>query len=202
MATRGDGGQSVASHPNRSLISVGIRNGPMARRGGFRQRRYVVPGSVPAWVSSGRWGPRRARVEQCAAIGAELVYHQWLCDGVPMCPGDRATASWTPHKPGPTWTVNLEVLPNAVWRHGRLFLKCRKCGNRATRLYVPVEGAEPRCRRCWGLAYESQSWSYTPTGFLRFLGPIAYATTLERRKKRRLASRTRYAERRRLLLTI
>jgi hypothetical protein len=166
-------------------------------RGGSRPRRYITPGDdAKVWVSSGRWGPRRARVEQCVTLAAELVYHEWLCDGVSMKPGARATASWRPHNSGPKWMISLEVLPNAVWRHGRLFFKCPRCGNRATRLYVPLEGVEPRCRRCWGLSYESQSWSYKPTGLLgRWLGPIAYATTLERRRQRRRASRARYAER-------
>jgi len=201
VATRGDKEEKPRRllHLNLSLISVGIEERPMACRGGFRPRRYVVPGAVPAWVASGRWGPRRARVEQCVTLRAELAYHRWLCDGVPMGPGTHGSCTWQPHIPGPTWTIEFEVIPNAVWRHGRLFLRCRSCASRVTRLYAPAEGAEPRCRRCWGLAHESQSWSYKATGFLRFLGPVAYATTLERRRQRKRSSRARYAERRAIL---
>src|SRR5262245_25945361 len=98
------------------------------RRGGFR-RRYIVPGEVPVWVSSGRWGPRRARVGQCAAIlAAELVYGKLVCDGDTFGPGSRATLTWTPHgSTGASWDVEAEVLPNAVWRRGRLFLLCKHC---------------------------------------------------------------------------
>src|SRR5229473_1410253 len=58
------------------------------------------------------------------------------------------------------WSLKVEVLPNPIWRRGRLFYRCPACGRRATRLYVPFSGLQPRCRRCWGLSYESQSWSY------------------------------------------
>src|SRR5262245_54596721 len=138
------------------------------RRGGWRLRRYSLPNQAPVWVPSGRWGPRRARVEQCAAVlGAELVYHRAICDGQTFGPGSHATLTRKPHgDSGPSWEIKAEVRPNAVWRRGRMFLCCPRCFRRATRLYVPVNGLEPRCRNCWGLAYESQSWSYKPVGFL------------------------------------
>ena len=172
----------------------------MAHRGG-RRRRYVIPGEVPAWISSGRWGPRRARVEQCARITAELVYAKLVCDGKSFGPGWRATLSWSPNgTDGHSWDVDAEVVANAVWRRGRLFFRCRHCARRATRLYVPVGGLEPRCRRCWGLNYESQSWSYKPTGILgAVFGPVAYATTAARRLERRAAAAIRYQARRQYL---
>ena len=109
--------------------------------------------------------------------------------------------SWTPQTDaGPSWDITAEVVANAVWRRGRLFFRCGPCQRRATRLYVPVVGLEPRCRRCWGLSYSSQSWSYKPTGVLGPLfGPVAYATTLRRRTQRQQASRDRYAARRAFL---
>jgi hypothetical protein len=170
----------------------------MTRRGG-RRRRYVIPGQVPVWVSGGRWGPRRARVEQCPTLAAELVYHQMVCEGAAFGPGSRATLTWTPNGSEASCRVEAEVVANAVWRRGRLFFRCRGCRRRATRLYVPAAGLEPRCRRCWGLSYTSQSWSYKATGFLAALGPIAFATTGERRKRRREESRARYEARRALL---
>jgi hypothetical protein len=76
------------------------------RRGGWRPRRFVVPGQVPAWVSSGRWGPRRARVEECVTLAAELVYHALVCDGVPVAPGGHATLTCTV---GDVQFPNIEV---------------------------------------------------------------------------------------------
>ena len=169
----------------------------MARRGGRRPRRYITPGrDADVWVSSGRWGARRARVEQCATLAAELVYHHLLCNGEELGPGWRARLKWTPNNADVSSIVEAEIVENAVWRRGRLFFRCAACQRRATRLYVPVAGVQPRCRRCWGLSYESRSWSYKATGFLAALGPIAYATTLERRERRRESARARYDERR------
>ena len=167
----------------------------MGRRGGYRRRRYVVPGEVPVWVSTGRWGPRRARVEQCATLAAELLYHRMICDGVKFAPGWRKRFTCTV---GDVQFPNIaaEVISNAVWRRGRLFLRCPACNRRATRLYVPIAGLQPRCRRCWGLNYTSQSWSYKATGVFAALGPIAYSATYDRRQERRMASLARYAARR------
>jgi hypothetical protein len=167
----------------------------MARRGGWRGRRYVIPGDVPVWAS-GRWGPRRARVQQCVTLAAELVYDDMVRKGETFGPGSRAWLTWTPHDDnGTSWTIAAEVRANAVWRRGRLFFRCPKCDRRATRLYVPLEGTQPQCRRCWGLSYESQSRSYKATGVLAALGPVAYYTT-DARDERREAARARYAARR------
>ena len=173
------------------------KNNQMAkRRGGRRPRRYVVPHEVPVWVSGGRWGPRRARVEQCATLEAEIVYHLMICAGEPLAPGWHATVSSTAgNYKFPN--IKVEVVANAVWRRGRLFLRCPRCGRRATRLYVPVIDVQPRCRRCWGLNYQSQSWSYKSTGPLGpYFGPLAHSTTHDRRKTRQRAARERYAARR------
>ena len=94
------------------------------------------------------------------------------------------------------WNVTAEVRPNAVWRCGRLFLRCPRCTGRVTRVYLPTTDADPRCRLCWGLSYESRSWSYKPCGLLGpFLGPVAYVTTGVRRDERMAVSRARYAAR-------
>lgn len=170
----------------------------MARRGGWRPRNYVVPGEVPV-CAAGRWGPRRAHVGESAAIlAAELVYHQLICDGSRFGPGARARLTWTPDAASTTsWDIEVEVVPHAVWRRGRLFLRCPACQQRATRLYVPIAGYEPRCRRCWGLNYASQSWSYKPVSLCgQVLSSVAYVTTAVRRDERRQAARTRYAARR------
>jgi hypothetical protein len=172
----------------------------MARRGGFRARRYVVPGVVPVWVQGGRWGPRRARVENCLTLAAELVYDQLIRSRKPFGPGSRVKLMWSPNgTTAPSWEIDSEVRPNAVWRKGRLFFLCPRCQRRATRLYVPLANVEPRCRQCWGLSYVSQSWSYQPTGPLgAIFGPVAYATTDMRREERRKAALERYAARRKL----
>jgi hypothetical protein len=130
-------------------------------------------------------------------LAAELVYGDLICDGQTFAPGWRGTLRWTPL--GASYDIAVEVVPNAVWRRGRLFFRCAHCQRRATRLYVPRVGLEPRCRRCWGLSYESQSWCYKPCGFLAGLGPVAYVTTSVRREERQQASRDRYAARRAFL---
>lgn len=175
----------------------------MARRGGRRPRH--MPSDVRVYVATGRWGRRRARVGQCAAVlAAELVYGTLICEGAAIGPGWHAEGSWTPHgAAGPSWQIAFEVRPNAVWRRGRLFMRCHHCGGRVTRLYVPVVALEPRCRRCWGLSYESRSWSYKPVGLLGPLfGPVAHATTIRRREERRVAARSRYETRRPFLLRL
>lgn len=172
----------------------------MARRGGWRPRRYVIPSEVPVWVASGRWGPRRVRVEHCATLRAELVYHEMVCDGSEFGAGARAILQWTPPGAATSWRIEAELAANAVWRRGRLFFRCACCRRRATRLYVPRADLQPRCRQCWGLSYESRSWSYKAGGFLQFLGPLGRLTTLDRRDDRRNAARKRYAERRPFLM--
>lgn len=169
----------------------------MPRRGGRRPRH--MPPDVSVFVSSGRWGRRRARVGQCAAVlAAELVYGKLICEGAAIRPGWQATGSWEPHgATGPSWLITFEAFPNAVWRRGRLFLHCPHCHWLATRLYVPVVGLAPRCRTCWGLSYESRSWSYARVGLLgALLGPVAHATTAICRRERKLAAQARYEARR------
>src|SRR5262245_7881471 len=174
----------------RALITNSVRCWPIKR---------ITPGDVPVWVSSGRWGPRRARVEECDSIlRAEIAYGQFVCERKKLGPGWRAIIAWRPRTDrSESWDITAEVVSNAVWRRGRLFLRCPHCARRATRLYVPVAGLQPRCRQCWGLNYGSQSWSYKPIGILGpLLGPLAYATTHERRKRRRAAAIERYEKRR------
>ena len=104
----------------------------MARQGGWRPRKWIVPGEVPVWVSSGRWGPRRARVSQCwTMFRAEVVYTQLLQSGIKIEPGWRAMLHATVG--GQTWPVDVEVCANAVWRCGRVFFRCAACRRRATR---------------------------------------------------------------------
>ena len=51
-----------------------------------------------------------------------------------------------------------------------------------------------RCRRCWGLSYESQKWSYHGDWWARLPN---YTTTERQREERRAEARLRYARRRR-----
>src|SRR5262245_45622089 len=85
----------------------------MARQGGWRARRYVIPGDVPVWVSSGRWGPRRAHVGESAAIlAAEIGYGQMDSCGTRFGPGARASLTWTP-----------DAASNTLWN-----IEAPKCG--------------------------------------------------------------------------
>jgi hypothetical protein len=70
-----------------------------------------VASEVPVWVSSGRWGSRRARVEHCQALRAEDVYGQLVCAGERFGPGCRLTLTWTPHQnSGASWDLKAEIV--------------------------------------------------------------------------------------------
>ncbi len=170
----------------------------MAQRGGRRSRDLPVGVPISCW---GRWGRRRARVEHCAEILlAEAAYEQLLGEGTKFGPGSRFTRTWMPGDPsGPSWPVAVEVVANAVWRRGRVFFRCGHCEQRGTRLYVPIAGLEPRCRRCWGLSYECQSWSYKSSGASAALGSLASWRTADKREELRAAARARYKTRRAFL---
>jgi hypothetical protein len=98
------------------------------------------------------------------------------------------------------------VRPNAVWRRGRVFLVCDRCGRRCTRLYAPLATSGLACRSCWGLTYGSQTL-YNYKNSLWGRGSIArmFGTTqrewahdwaVERRAHRTEQSRKRWEERR------
>lgn len=162
------------------------------------RRRCVEPAQVGVYVREGRWGPRRLRVTECAeVITAETVYDLAVGLGVGLRPGFTAaiemplvttnTISDTSDRTA-GWLLSIEVLPNPIWRFGRLFFRCPRCTRRITRLYIPVAGRTPECRTCWGLTYASQSWSYHLDGHSR---QACYATTTGQRETRRRASRKR-----------
>ena len=169
----------------------------MAQHGGHRARRHVVPGEVPVWCQGGRWGPRRVRVGQCLVLRAEDVYHRLILQGMGPGPDRRGTAHLVvPNCPSGGWTAAFEVRPHPIWRRGRVFFRCASCGRLATRMYLPPGGGGLRCRRCWGLSYESQKWSYHGDWWARLPN---YRTTKCRREERRVAARLRYARRRKYL---
>ena len=169
----------------------------MAQRGGHRTRRHVVPAEVPVWCRGGRWGPRRVRVEQCLVLRAEDVYDRLILQRMGPSPGRRGTAHLVvPNSPIGGWPVAFEVRPHPIWRRGRVFFRCASCGRLATRMYLPPSGGGLRCRRCWGLSYESQKWSYHGDWWARLPN---YTTTERRREERRAEALQRYARRRRYL---
>jgi hypothetical protein len=105
----------------------------------------------------GKFGPRRVRVTECAVvITAESVYDMLLRDDPSKVkPGARVRLETT------FGNVSVVVSPNAVWRRGRVFLVCVHCDRRSTRLYAPLATSSLRCRRCWGLSYQStQQYNY------------------------------------------
>lgn len=169
----------------------------MSARGGLR-RRSIRPGEVPIWVSSGRWGPRRVRVSECVAVlKAEHVYDELLLKGI-CRPGWRGTIWVDVHGGRPACPLVADVRPNAIWRAGRVFVRCPRCEYWATRLYVPVAGVDLRCRRCWGLSYESRSRTYglRGTSLLASLrASLVYDETLRNRTNLRRESRTRSRQR-------
>jgi len=146
--------------------------------------------------AAGRWGVRRVRVSECRVIRAESLYDQMLRGGRPPTPGARGEAVQGPYR------VSWESVENRVWAFGRLFLRCRRCGNRATRLYAPTPTCEPECRECWGLTYETRTrgnYKRRGNGLLRAIGLTSRDWTMmdteERRAEARKEARVRYAER-------
>jgi hypothetical protein len=169
-------------------------------RGGRRQR-LAKPGTLRTWCASGRWGYRRVRVSECAAVlTAEHLYTLLLrIDGPHVHPGMRGQAEWT--LGGVSHRVGFELRPNAVWRFGRVFLVCPHCETRATRLYVPTTDARPECRRCWGLTYSTRQFrNYKDVGLFSTLGLTARSFAESEaetvREQRREAASKRSEERR------
>lgn len=140
----------------------------------------------------GRFGRRRVRVNQCWLIlRAEETY-----DAIPESV-TKEHHTFTVRCDGGQWRVTAELRPNPIWRLGRLFYRCSQCGNLATRLYVPRPELDMRCRTCWGLSYESKSWSYHG-GFMGWARDICLSATEARREVRRLRSLHRRSQRRRI----
>jgi hypothetical protein len=185
---RGSSLQAIRARVDRLAISVGV-----AGCDGSHVRLQCIDvwndDPIPDW-------PPVNSPTHCPC-GAELTYLQAEQERVALKPGWRATVRvQIPNEDSKfvsPWSLKVEVLANPIWRRGRLFYRCPACGRRATRLYVPFSGLQPRCRRCWGLSYESQSWSYEG-------GPVAYVTTLCRREERHRAARARYDARRAFLV--
>src|SRR5215212_936573 len=107
----------------------------MGQWGGRRPRH--MPTNVPVSSTGSRGRRRRVRINQCVAIlAAEVVYDKLLRDGVELQPRSREAIEWKPEDTDAArWTIEADLLPNGVWRRGRLFLRCLRCGSRATRLY-------------------------------------------------------------------
>jgi hypothetical protein len=164
-------------------------------------RRSVLPEDVAA-SCDGRWGRRRARVEECVSVTAENVYSALLRDARWLVhPGSTGELRWI--VAGRARGVAWEVRANRLWRHGRVFLHCGACRRRATRLYLPSGDAPaPACRSCWHLTYESQQNNYRDGGLLKEVGltsrAVAQQQTWLKRRCARAAARARWAARRTL----
>ena len=102
---------------------------------------------------------------ECAfTVTAEETYTILLRDGAPVEPGWAGSVTATAEA-GHSWRLGVTVKANAVWRRGRVFLVCPRCGERSTRLYAPRPDSWLACRRCWGLTYESrQRANYKDSG--------------------------------------
>jgi hypothetical protein len=175
-----------------------------------QRRRYIARADAPVWWPGGRWGPRRVRVNECwGKVTAEELYSALLADTThEVTPGAAGTATYT--FKGHSVTVRWEVRPNAVWKRGRVFLRCGRCDRLATRLYLPLETSGPACRRCYGLTYVSRTQlNYRDTlwgrgRFAQMFGTSqrdwAYEMTSNARARRWAASIERWAARRKARL--
>ena len=135
-------------------------------------------------------------------LTSEQLYTQLLRDGVRhVRPGRRGDAKWTVGT-SVLW-VAFELRANAVWKFGRVFLRCPTCCRLVTRIYVPTTAAPAQCRLCWGLTYESRQRNYKDSGLFAIAGLtlrwFAQSETLREREGRAEAARERYAERRAIL---
>ncbi len=171
---------------------------------GRSNRRYILPEDASCFAS-GKWGRRRVRTSECwATIRAEDTYTAVAASKLPAgASGTRAKVTWTigaRHLMG-----ECELVPNPIWRAGRLFLICPRCAHRCTRLYLPLESSWLACRQCWGLTYDSRAISnykdslWGRGAFARMFRTThrdwAFLTTHERREARRQSSRERIATR-------
>ena len=138
-------------------------------------------------------------------LRAEDVYTALLQEnGRKVRPGAGGSLEYAVE--GRTFRADWEVRQNAVWRRGRVFLRCVRCSGRCTRLYLPLADLWLACRRCWGLTYSSktlQNYKDSLWGRGSFAKmwrtsqrDWAFLTTDERRKERRRKSRQRWAARR------
>lgn len=169
------------------------------------RKRSIARQQAAVWCPGGRWGPRRTRTNECwSVIRAEDVYTALFKDrGAKFEPGSFGHATFTVGNQ--THSADWEVRRNAVWRRGRVFLNCRRCGKRCTRLYLPLADSSLACRRCWGLTYVSRTlYNYKESlwgrgSIARMFGTTqrewALQWTAERRKESQEASRRRWAER-------
>jgi len=133
---------------------------------------------------------------------ASVVYTELLEAGAALAPG--WSSDMHAIADGSTFCFYAELRRNAVWRRGRVFLRCPSCRSRRTRLYVPTSDVWLLCRCCWGLSYSSRRNNYRDTApNRRWLGPWALThrikTALQtgrRRKDRATFALERYARRR------
>lgn len=171
------------------------------------RKRFIYRGEAGVWCPGGRWGPRRTRVtECCGVIRAEDLYTALILDanGIKARPGTVGSATFRMGEQDVT--VDWELRSNAVWRCGRLFLRCRRCSHRCTRLYLPLSDSGLACRKCYGLSYNSRTLNNYKNSlwgrgafarmFMTTQRDWAYTTTDEARQSRREASFERWDKRR------
>lgn len=173
-------------------------------RGG-RRPHWAPSNDTPAYAS-GRRGRRRVRVSECwSTLRAEVVYTALLQhDASTVRPGAKGTSTYTLE--GREFIAAWEVRQNAVWRQGRVFLRCPRCELACTRLYIPLKDSWLACRRCWGLTYASRTLqnykdSLWGRGLIaRMFGTSqrdwAFDATDQRRAERRQHSENRWKVRR------
>lgn len=126
-------------------------------RGGRRQR-FIRRWDAPVWCRAGRWGPRRVRTNECHVVRAEELYTTLLREaakGHRIGPGSAGTANYL--LCGHSLTASWEIRANPIWRFGRVFFRCARCGRLCSRLYLPLADLDLRCRRCYGLSYASRT---------------------------------------------
>jgi len=170
----------------------------------------VTPDAL--WVSAaGRWGRGVCAPPNARGICIQDPTRSTPCgqrrstirDSAPGGPSPLGTAGRlaSPFQ-GRLLAADWMVVLNRLWAHGRVFLRCSRCGHRVTRLYlVTLESARLECRRCLGLTY----WSRTHSEYRRRGGWLDTALGVtpadwarlhgsEERRAAKAAARVRYQE--------
>jgi hypothetical protein len=128
------------------------------QRVGWRSGRSIEPRDTPTGAQRGC----RRRTSECWwIVRAQQLSEFLIRHATAVGPGRGGTIEVRVLVEGSdyelsTCNVTVHVQADPLWRKGRVVFRCPGCLKRATRLYVPVSGRQPRCRRCWGLSSECQ----------------------------------------------
>jgi len=104
------------------------------------------------WYGGNGRQRRKRRVSECFAVVRAEDSYKTLQGAKPLYRELQARVRF----PDASRRIRAELRSHPIWRHGRLFYRCSRCGRRCTRLYVPCPGDQVACRICHRLTYFTQ----------------------------------------------